>query len=756
MTSTPTETPKSQTPNPNGPRSTLGLAVLLCLGVGGLPAGASAKAGAQEDREAVRKTFAAVHASFLGIDISLRKKTRLEKAELDEEALDAEAQRVAQLAENEQTYETWGVAVEKDLILMPDRGLRPSDIERIEATDASGARFQAKVHAVGRRHDFVLLTPAAPRELAPLAFSEWKAPALGETFHVTYAERVDNRWHLNVSPYIQTNAPLADGKDWFCIDVMRPGSVISDRNGATVGVALDQYLWVLADGRSSFLGASLIADERLADLERKYAAFRKALPASVKRVEIAFRAERAQERYAPDETRSGRMVVFGAALDDKGTLFVPEELSRDLVRKIEDVTVVDGGRSFEAAFVGSFRSFGGFLVRAEGLAAKPALALAPDARPPASGEIFFTAGFEDRFGSSRIKLDYNRVFRIERGLAGAPRVQPRKRVRGGSFLLDFEGRIAGFATVDRKEEDLDELAMETARERTAMERYRGAYGADHLRRLVFLSEISGLLADPAAHFDAKAVPMSKKEEKRLVWLGVEYQELSKPLAESLQVQERDLTNDGRRGLMVTEIYPGSPAAKAGIRPDDILLSVRPEGEAAARDLVAEPDRFGMFGRGGSGFGPGGRNAAVPPWKPTRNYLTSILTEIGAAKKASFELLRGKEKLDLPIALELAPVDYETAERHKDDALGITVKELTYEVRHFQKVEADVSGVVVARVESGSRADVAKLAPLSIVFRVNDVPVRDLAQFRELVGRSRSLTLTTLSYGQTKLVELTRE
>jgi S1-C subfamily serine protease len=134
----------------------------------------------------------------------------------------------------------------------------------------------------------------------------------------------------------------------------------------------------------------------------------------------------------------------------------------------------------------------------------------------------------------------------------------------------------------------------------------------------------------------------------------------------------------------------------------------------------------------------------------------MLTEIGASKKAVFEVLRGKEKTRVGVPLEFAPVDFETAERHKDDALGFTVKELTYEVRHFQKLDPTVTGVVVVRVESGSKADIGKLPPLSIVTRVNDVAVRDLVHFRAATAEARSVTLTTLSLGQTKLVELSRE
>jgi S1-C subfamily serine protease len=696
---------------------------LLLSAAAGLPA--------QEDREAIRKVYDAVHKSFIGIEITLKKKTRLEKSEIEEESLDAEAQRLYQLSENEQPLEAWGVALEKGLILMADKTLKESDIEKIKATDAAGGVFEVKLESVGRNHDFVLLKPVEPRDLVPLEFSDWTNPLLGESFHVTHADLVDNSWQVNVSPYIMTNASLREAKGWFCMDMMRPGSVVSDKKGATVGVALDTYLWVLPDGRSSFLGKGILADDRLSNLDKRGDSMRKALPSAVKRVEITFRAEKTQERYMPsEETTQGKVGVFGVSIDEKGTLFVPQDLSRDMVRKIEDISVVDEGKSLPATFVGLYKAFGGFLVRAEGLKTS-------------------AATFEDRFGRSRIKMDYNRLFRTENGLGGLPRVQPRKRIKSGSFLLDFDGRIFGCATVDKKEEDFDEVAAEASRDRY-YGRYRAGYTPEHLRRLVFFPEILSELDNPAAHIDPRAMPMTKKEEKRLVWLGVEFQELSKPVAEALGVQDRDYTNDGRRGLLVTELYPGSPADRAGIRAEDILLAVQPDGETA-RDLVAEVDRFGM----GRGMYPD-RRGVQPPWKPTKNYLTTVLTEIGAKKKVTFDVLRGKEKSKITLLLEDAPTDYETAERYKDDVLGMTVKELTYEVRQFQKLEPGTTGVTVAKVESGSRADVAKLFPLSIIIKVNEVAVRDIAHFRQLAASSKSLTLTTVLFGQTKLVELAKD
>lgn len=702
----------------------------------------------QEDREVVRKVHEAVKKSFVGIEITLRKKTRLEKTELEEEQPDPETQQILLLTENRQTLDAWGIAIEKDVILMPDRAVAAADMEKIEVTDPSGARFEAKFQAVGRNHDFVLLKPSEPRDLVPLAFGEGRRPALGEAFYVTFAERVDHQWHVNVSPYIQTNAPLGESKDWFCIDAIRPGSVVSDKDGATMGVALDQHLWRREDGRSSFIGKDILADERVPDFEARYESFRKALPASVKRVEILLRAEQGNEFMVREDGKADRLTLYGAALDEQ-TLFIPQDLPRDLIRKIDDIKVVQDKQRVPATFVGAFKNFGGIVLRAEGLQMKPGIERLAVAPPP--GQLYFTATIEDRFGRDRMKFDYNRLFRTEKGLNGAPRLQPRKRIKAGSFLLDFDGRIIGCATVDKKEEDIDEVAAESSRERYYS---RGrSYQQDYLRRTVFFSEIDGILSSPAAHFDPKAVPMSKKEEKKLVWLGVEFQEFSKPLAEALGVQERDLTNDGRRGLIVTDIYPNSPAAKAGLKVDDILLSVQAEGETTARDLVADRDRFGGMG----GWNPrmrGGTEAA--PWRPTRNYLTTMLTEIGATKKVTFQYARAKEKSSVALTLEYAPTDYEIAEKSKDDALGFTVKELTYDVRYFQKLDPAAKGMVVAKVESGSKADVAKLSPLSVIHRVNDVAVQDLAHFKQLVGASKNLTLTTGLYGQTRLVELSRE
>jgi serine protease Do len=233
-----------------------------------------------------------------------------------------------------------------------------------------------------------------------------------------------------------------------------------------------------------------------------------------------------------------------------------------------------------------------------------------------------------------------------------------------------------------------------------------------------------------------------------VWLGVEYQELDKNLAESLGIQERDLTNEGKRGMLLTDVYPGSPAEKMGLKADDVLITLTPEGGSAI-DLAPENDRFDRYRYRPEGY---------TPWRPRKNYLTSLLTSLGPGKKATFTYLRGAEKKTADVVLEQSPVDYDTSEKFKDDALGFTVKELTYEVRYFQKLEANAGGVVVAKIESGSKAEVAKMQMLSIVTRVNGAAIKDLAHFKEMLEKTRAekaktITFTVQTFGQTRLVDL---
>ncbi len=695
----------------------------------------------RQDKEIIQKCGATARASTVALEIHLRKKTKIEKLELEFETLDQEQQRILELAENQQTLDVWGVAIDAETILMPDYTLRGKDVDKIVATTADGKSFEVAFHAMLRNFDGVLLRPKEKAALTPIAFDTFEKFELGTSFYVVHVERVDKQWHLNVSPYIVTNLPLNDQKDWLLIDRLREGSIVFDAKGRCVGIPFDQYLWVRADGRNSFIGESILKDERLLfdDLGKREKEIQKSVSGSLKKVEVMLRDDRPRDYYDP-EPQSARAALFGLPLDDRGTLLLPQEFTRDIVNKIEELRVVDKGKLHPCQFVGSFKDFGAILVRVEGV--KTDAIHRGDLAELEPGALFFTITVEERFGRTFAKVGTNRVFRVEKGQKGQWHLDAHRPIKSGAYILDYEGKPVGFYSGSKKEEDLEQAGMEEDRYR-----YR-RYQPDFQKHIFLFGGLKDVLAEPGPHFDPRAVPMTKKEEKTLVWLGVEYQELDKNLAESLGIQERDLTNEGKRGMLLTDVYPGSPAEKMGLKADDVLITLTPEGGSAI-DLAPENDRFDRYRYRPEGY---------TPWRPRKNYLTSLLTSLGPGKKATFTYLRGTEKKTADVVLEQSPVDYDTSEKFKDDGLGFTVKELTYEVRYFQKLEANAGGVVVAKIESGSKAEVAKMQMLSIVTRVNGAAIKDLAHFKEMLEKTRAekaktITFTVQTFGQTRLVDL---
>ena len=62
------------------------------------------------------------------------------------------------------------------------------------------------------------------------------------------------------------------------------------------------------------------------------------------------------------------------------------------------------------------------------------------------------------------------------------------------------------------------------------------------------------------------------DENRIAWLGVILQPLNRELARFNDLSEH--TRDGKTGAMVSFVYPGSPADKAGVKVGQFLLRLR--------------------------------------------------------------------------------------------------------------------------------------------------------------------------------------
>lgn len=194
-----------------------------------------------------------------------------------------------------------------------------------------------------------------------------------------------------------------------------------------------------------------------------------------------------------------------------------------------------------------------------------------------------------------------------------------------------------------------------------------------------------------AQFVALAAEQGGKVQRP--WLGARVQHVSAEIAEAL-------TLDRPQGVLVANVYAGSPAEAAGLKVSDLVVAI--DGKE-----VQDPDSFGY------------RFATQP---------------LGG--QAHFTVLRGGEVMDVPIDLEPAP---ETTPRdtrvleERSPFQGASVMNLSPAVSDELRLEGNPTGVVIAEVESRSTADRVGLKVGDIVRVVNGLDIETTKQLEKVSG-----------------------
>jgi serine protease Do len=162
------------------------------------------------------------------------------------------------------------------------------------------------------------------------------------------------------------------------------------------------------------------------------------------------------------------------------------------------------------------------------------------------------------------------------------------------------------------------------------------------------------------------------------WLGVVMQPLTPDLAASFGA-------DGKRGALISEVSPDSPAAKAGLKAGDVVLEIDGSKVASPSDVA--------------------RAIAV----------------VAPGRKAKLTLWRDKAQHSIDIVLGEAPGERQASR------LGFDVRPITPDIAR-QMNRRSTDGVVVTDVEDGTAAAEAGIRPGDVIVEVNRQPVKTLADF----------------------------
>jgi serine protease Do len=176
------------------------------------------------------------------------------------------------------------------------------------------------------------------------------------------------------------------------------------------------------------------------------------------------------------------------------------------------------------------------------------------------------------------------------------------------------------------------------------------------------------------------------------WLGVGIQNLTPELAEYYGIDRED-------GVMVTQVYNGDPADKAGIKPGDVIISLDGNPVTDSRDL------------------------------------SKGIADTGAGNRAKVTFLRGGEEKTVRIKLgkrsESEPGAVRTSSSPSSD-LGLEVRELDSELAERMGIEDDTKGVVVTGIEPDGKASEAGIQRGDIIVEINRQSVASISEYKSII------------------------
>jgi len=204
---------------------------------------------------------------------------------------------------------------------------------------------------------------------------------------------------------------------------------------------------------------------------------------------------------------------------------------------------------------------------------------------------------------------------------------------------------------------------------------------------------------------AKALlPQLEKEGLvRRGWLGVAIQDLTPKLAQGLKLPVKE-------GAIVSSMAPNSPAQRAGLKPDDVIVEVNGEAVSSAASLTR----------------------VVGMQKPESTVKIKLYR---AGKPMQLNVRLGTRPDTEPSARPSRTPPPSAEQEQKSPHLGLTVQDMS--PRLAELLSLPRHGALVVEVHSGSPADEAGLAREMLIVEANGVAIHTARQLIEVLSATPS-------------------
>ncbi len=189
---------------------------------------------------------------------------------------------------------------------------------------------------------------------------------------------------------------------------------------------------------------------------------------------------------------------------------------------------------------------------------------------------------------------------------------------------------------------------------------------------------------------------------------------------------------GKVAIQFGDVIPGFSADRAGLKKGDIVVELN--GQPLERGDIPE-ETPAIFTR------------TLGRMKVGDKVTLGIITE------------RGKDPKKVEVTLDDRPAQANKSARFYAEDLGFTSRDVVFEDTYLRKLPKETTGVVVTFIRPQSAAQAAQIQPNDFVQLINQTPVKDVKQFKEVYQAFRkdkpneAVVLEVVRGGNTQIIRI---
>ena len=180
------------------------------------------------------------------------------------------------------------------------------------------------------------------------------------------------------------------------------------------------------------------------------------------------------------------------------------------------------------------------------------------------------------------------------------------------------------------------------------------------------------------------------------WLPVETQVISREIA-------KQLGQPNLKGFIITRVYPGTTAQKAGLQPGDFITAVD------GTRLSASDSEY-------------------------EDELSSLIRQYDIGKTIDLAVLRDKAELKIPVELAQSPRLQREMKKYRNDEFEFTARDVSFFDTIEEQWSSSQRGALVESVKGGSWAELGSLADGDLILEVNRQSVDSVDTLRRELER----------------------